>query len=394
MEPIEVEAAVLGCLLNEPGLADQLWGNGIVPDHFGGDLGMLAATMFALWGKHRPCNPNEVVLALTETGQAQQVTASQVFHLYQNAHPSDMNTFTRLVARLDEERQRRKVIKIATQMVQVASTSNSDFGMMIADLSAKIVIAMEGQVVDPLAHTQSLGDLLATDFTDSEYIVPDLLRSRSRTVITGPEGFGKSELLYQIALCTSVGLHPFEALPIPAQRVLVVDGENESADLKDRLRRMIVALRELSPHSPEFRLETASGWNLLDAHDAAHLFGLCRAYQPGLLVIGPIYQIMDGDVNDAEIVRRFTRVIDECRRICNCAVIAEAHANNEYQGKRDWRPSGSAVWRRWPEFGIGLQPLTERGEVMELHRWRGDRHGAKWPDKIRRGSLLPWQPDY
>ena len=394
VEPLEVEASILGALMNQPELADQVWGNGIVVEHFGGDLHLLAVAMHLLWQRGRRCEPHEVILALTETGALSQVSGAKVFTLYQDGAVTAIATFARLVARLDEERQRRKVVKLATRMVAIASTPESDFAMSISTIAAEITHALEGHVIDPMESTTTVANLLDTDFAQEEYVVPDLLRRRSRTVITGPEGFGKSELLYQIALCTAAGVHPFDTTTIPRQRVLVVDGENESVDLRTRLRRMVIALREMNPQAPDMRIQAASGWNLLDPHDAAHLFSLCRAFLPNLLVIGPVYQIMDGDVNDAEVVRRFTRVIDECRRISDCAVIAEAHANNEFQGKRDWRPSGSSIWRRWPDFGIGLQPLTENGEVMSLHRWRGDRHGVKWPDKIRRGSLLPWQPDY
>lgn len=85
------------------------------------------------------------------------------------------------------------------------------------------------------------------------------------------------------------------------------------------------------------------------------------------------------------------RVVDQCRAISGCAVLTEAHAGHGEQGNRNgWRPSGSSLWLRWPDIGIGMSPVSREDGIMEIVRWRGDRQANSWPEQIRRGGLLPW----
>lgn len=59
---------------------------------------------------------------------------------------------------------------------------------------------------------------------------------------------------------------------------------------------------------------------------------------------------------------------------------------------RDLRPFGSAVWSRWPEFGISLQPdpTSEEGFVYEVKHFRGARDRREWPTKMKRGKVFPF----
>jgi replicative DNA helicase len=200
-------------------------------------------------------------------------------------------------------------------------------------------------------------------------------------------------MIYQIALGAARGIQPFTTEVINPQRVLIVDAENEHVDLQKRLKRIsgLYDGIDASPIGENLRIQDALGWNLLDPRDAAHLYALVRSFMPDLMVIGPVYQIMGGDGNDAETVRRFMRVVDQCRQISNTAVLTEAHAGHGESGSRNgWRPSGSSLWLRWPDMGIGLSPADDEASVMQLVRWRGDRVENHWPESVRRGGLLPW----
>ena len=60
---------------------------------------------------------------------------------------------------------------------------------------------------------------------------------------------------------------------------------------------------------------------------------------------------------------------------------------------RELRPFGSAVWSRWPEFGISLQPDPTAPEpyVYDVRHFRGARDERQWPLKIKRGTTFPFQ---
>jgi replicative DNA helicase len=60
---------------------------------------------------------------------------------------------------------------------------------------------------------------------------------------------------------------------------------------------------------------------------------------------------------------------------------------------RDLRPFGSAVWSRWPEFGISLTPdlTASMPYVYDVRHFRGARDERHWPTKITRGKEFPFQ---
>jgi hypothetical protein len=60
---------------------------------------------------------------------------------------------------------------------------------------------------------------------------------------------------------------------------------------------------------------------------------------------------------------------------------------------RELRPFGSAVWSRWPEFGISLQPDPTANEpyVYDVRHFRGARDQRQWPLKIKRGKVFPFE---
>jgi replicative DNA helicase len=65
---------------------------------------------------------------------------------------------------------------------------------------------------------------------------------------------------------------------------------------------------------------------------------------------------------------------------------------------RSLRPAGSSLLLRWPEFGLGLKPASNRklgGRIQDLEmiHWRGDRDDRNWPHYLTMGDPhdWPWQ---
>jgi len=389
-----VQESILSAVMNKQEWAQQVWEAGITPDHFDGSNRLAAEAAYAAYQKERTCEPQTVMAQLIAMGYARRFPGDRILTIYENGFPLSDAGFRSLIAALEEERQRREVSSLAQQLVQVAAVQDADFHLKVSDLATQITTSVQTRSNDPMEGTLTLQQLLDMDFPQAGEVVPGLFKARTRVVLTGPEGKGKSEMIYQIALGAARGVNPFTTEPCPPVRVLIVDAENEHVDLQKRLRRINALYDGLGAHPVEdnLRIQDALGWNLLDARDAGHLFALVRSFMPDLLVIGPVYQVMGGDANDAETVRRFMRVVDECRAISNTAVLTEAHAGHGEGGSRNgWRPSGSSLWLRWPDMGIGLDPADSDAAVMNLVRWRGDRIANDWPSSVRRGSLLPWQ---
>ena len=61
-------------------------------------------------------------------------------------------------------------------------------------------------------------------------------------------------------------------------------------------------------------------------------------------------------------------------------------------GSRELRPFGSAVWSRWPEFGLSLtpDPTAPEGFVYNVSHFRGARDKRQFPTKMKRGKVFPF----
>ena len=88
------------------------------------------------------------------------------------------------------------------------------------------------------------------------------------------------------------------------------------------------------------------------------------------------------------------KFLDHIRDAYDCALWIEHHAPlGQSQTSRELRPFGSAVWSRWPEFGIALQPDPTAGSqyIYEVRHFRGARDRRPWPLLMKRGIQCPFE---
>jgi replicative DNA helicase len=135
---------------------------------------------------------------------------------------------------------------------------------------------------------------------------------------------------------------------------------------------------------------------LLVASDRLLLENYMDEVQPELLVLGPLYKsfVDPGTKTSEAVVIEVVKYLDTLRTVYNCALWLEHHAPlGESLTTRVLRPFGSAVWSRWPEFGISLQPdPTSMGEyVYDVKHFRGERDERHWPTKMKRGKKWPFE---
>jgi len=257
----------------------------------------------------------------------------------------------------------------------------------------------------------SLTELLATP-DHYDWLVPGLLERQDRVILTGAEGFGKSELVGQIALSVAASVHPFtgDIMEGVEPRVLFVDCENSKSQSRRRYRRIVNAVNSMramyqAPEidwgkriSMEFR---PSGVDLLKGSEVAWLEALVASATPDLLVLGPLYKLHNGNINDGAAARQILDVMDRLRERHNLAIVTEAHASKttDSGGNRLLAPEGSGLFLRWPEFGFGLRRNKDNPmEQADVVSWRGQREERGWPTGLirRHSGLLPWgpTPDY
>lgn len=245
-------------------------------------------------------------------------------------------------------------------------------------------------------HAFTLDELLAMD-TSHDWLIPGLLERQDRLMLTGLEGLGKSTLLQQIAFAAAAGVHPFEEWrQIQPRRVLFVDAENSERQWS---RKAAMLTKRLEKHRElldlNVHVHTDLSLRITDPTSVGQLHRLIDDLQPEILVIGPIYRIAGGSLNDEDIAAGVLASLDTFRAR-GLALLMEAHAGKSqtFGGERNLAPRGSSALLGWPEFGLGLRNTTP-GDMTdcELVSWRGAREERAWPDQIWRNQTqhgLPW----
>ena len=243
--------------------------------------------------------------------------------------------------------------------------------------------------------TFDLPDLLATEDDIRPWIVPSMLRTNERLIITGPEGGGKSVLVAQMCLGAAMGINTLSASMDfhNPMRVLMLDVENDRLQIRDNARKVWPALKEMrSDHKPDITWFDQTAIDLSDSVHAHQLVKAVKNHQPDLLYAGSLYRLCpEGETPDFAF-KHVSRVVDTVRQETNCSVILEAHSGHGMQNDRNgMRPYGASSWMRWPEYGFGMIKHRESGH-MQLKAWRGARSDDRqWPGGLKRGVILPWQ---
>lgn len=373
---------------------------------------VIASLMREMAARQRPIDPQTVGSALEDAGDLHKIGGLGYIHTLFSALAAPRNA-SYYAERINELYGRRLLSETCQRELQRldadwSSGLTTDVQAAATRLTHGMDEAKKWAIGTVQQEPMNLEELLERQETH-DWLVPGLLERGDRTVFTGDEGLGKSELVGQIAITLAAGMHPFTSGELdPEQegmRVLVVDCENSESQLRRRYRRIVGivnALRERRnlPEVPwkkhlmvDFRTE---GMDLLSSHDAAYLESLVSRAAPDLLVIGPLYKLHAADINDEHAARELVYVLDQIRVRHRCALITEAHAGHgkDGQGGRMMRPRGSSLFVGWPEFGFGLRGKRDDPEAADVVGWRGQREERDWPLSLHRGTglSLPWVP--
>lgn len=256
----------------------------------------------------------------------------------------------------------------------------------------------ENQVLDT-GRLVKWTDFLNEAGDDSyDWIIDGLLERRERVIVVASEGVGKTMLARQIALLPAFGVHPFTFQRIKPIKTLSIDLENPERIIRRTSRRIASEAESMNyALDPQAYLVTKpDGLNLLNAGDRLILESYLDDIRPDLLVMGPLYKaFLDPGTKTSEAVAiEVVKYLDTIRTVYGCALWLEHHAPlGSTMATRDLRPFGSAVWSRWPEFGLSLvpDPMAMGEYVYDVKHFRGERDQREWPSKMRRGRKFPFE---
>lgn len=287
----------------------------------------------------------------------------------------------------------RKLKLVAQSIMEKVSKNHEPLDVAI-DVS-NYIDAMRESVSSGEIKTKVLGEILEGE-DGYDWLVPGLLERQDRLVVTGPEGFGKTTFIRQLAILAASGINPITFEKIKPVRVLVVDAENTERQWRRAVRYMSEQAGRIGSVDPRRTIHIAAG-RRIDITKGSHLseiHNLVDIHKPDILMIGPLYKLVPRAINNDDDATPLIVALDSLRDR-GLTLIMEAHAgkSNNLDGDRDLRPRGSAALLGWPEFGFGLKPVPNEPNKIHLTRWRGDRDNRTWPKVLVKGGQWPFMPE-
>ena len=234
------------------------------------------------------------------------------------------------------------------------------------------------------------------DDNNYEWVIPGLLEKSERVIVVAAEGVGKTMLARQVSILSACGLHPFSFQPIKPIRTLFVDLENPERIIKRISRKIFEEALKISRMTEEPQAHLfmkPAGLDLLKDGDRALLEKRLEETKPELICIGPLYKsfVDPGGRTSEAVAIEIAKYLDDIRTAYKCALWIEHHAPlGSTMATRDLRPFGSAVWSRWPEFGLALHPAIGAAYQYDVRHFRGARDERPWPLVLSRGRQFPF----
>lgn len=280
----------------------------------------------------------------------------------------------------------------------VLSRSDLNEKQKLAKSSLIIATSTATGINDPGRLVQWNDFVQESDEDNYDWVIPGLLERGERVIVVAAEGVGKTMLARQVAICSSAGINPFTYQGMKPITTLTVDLENPERIIR-RTSRKIIAQAMAHGHAQRLGahvLTKPSGMDLLRATDRMILEDAIEKIKPDMILIGPLYKsfIDPGGRTPESIAVEIAKYLDTIRTVYNCCLWIEHHAPlGASMSTRDLRPFGSAVWSRWPEFGLSLQPdpTADGAFVYDVKHFRGARDERQWPLKMKRGKRFPFE---
>lgn len=261
-----------------------------------------------------------------------------------------------------------------------------------------LLITVPAEVEGRESWGMDILDAIEREVRPSTFVIPNVLATGDRWLLTGFEGHGKSTFCRQLAVQVAAGIHPWTGKEMEPQKVMVVDSENHPDQVLESWQEMIGLAARLGRPVQRGMLILQEEWdneiNLNEASGRRWFLERTRAHEPKLIVIGPLYNLSSKDLSEHAVVNEMKSAVNEARSICGSAVIMEHHAPHRGNGDKDRsvRPYGSSTFLKWPDFGYGLKPEEIEG-YYELQKTRFPRVRKRFfPGWMRWGkpNSLEW----
>jgi hypothetical protein len=226
---------------------------------------------------------------------------------------------------------RRKIDGAAMTARHDAFNPDTPVGTLAAKVASEFIAIRDGgaAATDDITAVTAR-ELLEQQDDEPDWLIPGLLEKRDRLILTGEEGLGKSHMLRQIAVHIAAGLDPFhDKGRIPTGRALIVDCENTWSQVRRKLRPAIefAAVRGAADTADRIVVDCTNRMDITRDRDLARVHQLLDAYQPDIVVIGPLYRLVPRALQTDDDTAPVLAALDTIRDR-GAALLMEAHAGH------------------------------------------------------------------
>ena len=250
------------------------------------------------------------------------------FNLRSEARPATLDWHCEQLAAQARQRKMRERIAMA------ASMAEEDPEKAIRDIAdyARDMDRDDGRaLVNALAYLQ-------TDAPAADPIVVGLFDRGDKIAVIGSSKSRKTFFSLQLAVSCASGSALFgNAVQLP-RRVLLIQFEVKAAHFHRRARMMLNAL-DIDPAKIEDRLTVYNARGHTVNH--ADIVRLVNAHRADLVILDPLYKLLQGDENSAEDVKPILSMFDRISESTGAAVMFVHHNAKGHAGDRQTRDRGA-----------------------------------------------------
>lgn len=215
----------------------------------------------------------------------------------------------------------------------------------------------------------TLASFLRETISTGEPIISDLLRVGRKLQIVGKSKVGKSYFALDLGLSVAHGVD-LGSLKIPkARRVLYVNFELHPEAIQERLKNLSKRYSIENPAHENFAILNLRGCSADPKHIMEHIVEEALRHRSEVIIIDPIYLLIEGNENDSHVIKPLTTQIDWAIEQTNAALIYVHHdTKGKYSGERARvdRGSGSGIFGRFWDAQIAIDLHANSDELVAL----------------------------
>lgn len=224
----------------------------------------------------------------------------------------------------------------------------------------------------------TLKQLLDSKFPQPDPIIEGWLWKKSKHVVGGREGDGKSLFVQAMGLAASKGGTFLGTWTIPLPMTVVY---LQSEGLVEETSQRFAKMKQSHPHDMDrFHIIYSDSFFLDVPEVFKELLDHLDTIKPELVIVDPMYlMINEGNLNEGDVMRKLIHKLDLILARYQCGILLVHHENKDIfsskEGKKIHRPRGDSLeghsnLRRWIQVGWILKADHNNEAIKHINRFK------------------------